>query len=200
MMVEVSPRVLTGSAVVPEPQTNVTEQSEHELGVRAQRGDPVAFATIVERYQTPICGYLTHLLGDADDAFDLTQETFVRAFRVIGNTRTGLLVRPWLYRIATNLAYELLRRRRRFDWLRLADITLSDWSFCSDESEAVARTLATLRPEDRAVLLLCGLDGLSYAEAADILRTRPDAARMRFARAKRRFCEAYRSMARVDPR
>ena len=95
------------------------EVPEAELVSRARGGDHAAFAALVQRYQQPLGGYLARLTGDHAIVPDLVQETFVRAYRGLGTTRPDLLVRPWLYRIATNLAYDELRRRRRVTWLPL---------------------------------------------------------------------------------
>src|SRR5919202_4526397 len=90
-----------------------------DLIERARRGEREAFAGLVRAFQQPLGGYLFHLTGDRDLALDLTQETFVRAYTALGATRPGLAVRAWLFRIATNLAYDQLRRRRRIAWVPL---------------------------------------------------------------------------------
>jgi DNA-directed RNA polymerase specialized sigma24 family protein len=95
------------------------EVLEAGLVERARAGDQAAFAALITRYQQPLGGYLAHLTGDRELAADLAQETFLRAYRALGATRPDLLIRPWLYRIATNLAYDFLRRRRRLAWLPL---------------------------------------------------------------------------------
>jgi RNA polymerase sigma-70 factor (ECF subfamily) len=152
----------------------------------------------VERYQQPLGGYLQHLVGDVDAALDLTQDTFVRAYRAIGATPPGLLVRPWLYRIATNLAHDHLRRRRRFAWLplRVVDHFIGGHRMDAIEDRTLVRqALARLQPDERAVLLLCGLERLTYAEAAAALGGSAEAVRKRFSRAKARFRAAYGELA-----
>lgn len=169
-----------------------------DLVARAQAGDPAAFAALVERYQQPLGGYLQHLVGDVDAALDLAQDTFVRAYRAIGATPPGLLVRPWLYRIATNLAHDHLRRRRRFTWLPLhiVDRFVGGQPMDAIEERALVRqALGRLQPEERAVLLLCGLERLTYAEAAAALGGSAEAVRKRFGRAKARFRAAYGELA-----
>lgn len=168
--------------------------SDAQVVERARRGDPAAFETLVEQYQQAIGGYLLHLTGNSEVALDLTQDVFVRAYQAIGQTAPGLLVRPWLYRIATNLARDYLRRRRRLGWLPL---DLVDRLFASEvtarveERDIVRRALARLHPDERIVLLLCGLEELPYEQAAAALGASAEAVRKRFARAKARFRAAY---------
>jgi len=131
---------------------------EVELVARAQAGDREAFAALILAYQQPVGGYLWRLSGDRELAQDLTQDTFLRAYRAIGATRPGLQLRSWLYRIATNLAYDHFRRQRRFGFVPLLPVEgPAYWEEPTgvDEADAVWRALAHLRPKDRAALLLC---------------------------------------------
>jgi RNA polymerase sigma-70 factor (ECF subfamily) len=169
-------------------------QTDASLVERAQYGDRDAFAALVERYQQPLGSYLWRLSRDRDLALDLTQETFLRAYRSIGAMPAGLQVRPWLYRIATNLAYDEFRRRRRFRRLPIGareDLAGQDESVPVEERELVQRALARLRQNDQKVLLLCAVEQLSYREVATILHCSSEAVRKQFARAKERFRIAY---------
>jgi RNA polymerase sigma-70 factor (ECF subfamily) len=106
----------------------------------------------------------------------------------------GLQARPWLYRIATNLAYDEFRRRRRFRRLPIGGrehLAVPDESVHVEERELVQRALARLRPSDQAVLLLCAVEQLSYREVATILHSSSEAVRKQFTRAKERFRLAY---------
>ena len=169
-------------------------RTEAELVARAQAGDRDAFATLVGRYQQPIGGYVWRLTGDRELAQDLTQETFLHAFRAIRSTQPDLLLSPWLYRIATNLVYDYFRRRRRFGLLPLPIAEpgpdLGDWTGV-EQTDAVWRALASLTSRERAVLLLCALEGYSYRETGLILGISSEAVRKQFGRAKERFRQAY---------
>ena len=92
-----------------------SEDNEGEVDLlrAAQGGDPAAFGEIVRRYQRAIHRVAYALTRDANDADDLAQETFVRAWQAIGRFRVGEPLYPWLARIATNLAFSLFRRRKR---------------------------------------------------------------------------------------
>lgn len=172
-------------------------QSDGELVEKARAGDHAAFAALVARYQQAIGGYLSHLTGDREAAFDLAQEAFVRAYGALGRTRPQLQFKPWLYRIATNLAYDHLRRRRRIAWVSLRGIdrfAQTDPPCAVEERDLVQQTLARLRPDERAVLLLCGLERVSYAEAVGTLGGTPEAIRKRFTRAKEHFRRVYAAL------
>jgi RNA polymerase sigma-70 factor (ECF subfamily) len=170
------------------------EQTDGWLVERAQHGDRAAFAALVEHYQQPLGSYLWRLTRDRELALDLTQDTFLRAYRSIGETPPDLLVRPWLFRIATNLAYDQFRRRRRFGRLPIGPLerpTGPDESVSVEERELVHRALARLRPSERAVLLLCAVEQLSYREVAAILGCSSEAVRKQFTRAKEHFRLVY---------
>ncbi len=144
-----------------------------EAGVveRARGGDQAAFETLVEAYHRRVLAYLRRLVGNPDVALDLTQDTFVHAYRAIHQTRPELLVSPWLHRIATNVAYGYLRRQRQFAWLPLHVV---DKHMSTDETsdildcDLVQRALVRLAPEDRAVLLLCGLDAMPFTATSPL--------------------------------
>jgi RNA polymerase sigma-70 factor, ECF subfamily len=171
------------------------EPSDAWLVERAQGGDRAAFAVLVERYQPALGSYLWRLTRDREQARDLTQETFLRAYRSMPTSAHGLAVRPWLYRIATNLAYDYFRRRRRFgfgrpqrDVVERAGPELSD---AIEERELVHLALGRLRARDQAVLLLCAVEQLPYADVALILGCSGEAVRKQFTRAKKHFRVAY---------
>jgi RNA polymerase sigma-70 factor, ECF subfamily len=170
------------------------EQTDAWLAERAQHGDRAAFAALVERYQQPLGSYLWRLTRDRELALDLTQDTFLRAYQSIGETTPDLLARPWLFRIATNLAYDEFRRRRRFGRLPIGTLARPagpDESVPVEERDLVHRALSRLRPSEQAVLLLCAVEQLSYREVAAILGCSSEAVRKQFTRAKERFRVVY---------
>ena len=88
-------------------------ESEQRLIQRAQRGDQDAFAVLVREHQTYVYDLALRVLNDEDEALDLAQETFVRAWTALPNFRGQSQFRTWLYRIATNLCYNRLPGLRR---------------------------------------------------------------------------------------
>ncbi len=170
---------------------------EEALVRAAMDGDTAAFTTLVERYQQRIGGYLYRLVGDRETAEDLTQETFLRAYRALATARTVGAFRAWLFRIATNRARDHLRRQRRIRWLPFDRdrMEFAGDPFSSvEEADVVRRVLARLSAEDRAVLLLCAGEDLSYNEAGAALGVTANTARMRYTRAKERFRALYREL------
>ncbi len=156
-----------------------------------------SFDHLFARYQEPIYRHILALVGDAAQAQDLTQDTFLKAFTALPGLHDP--VRPaWLYRIATNTAYDALRHRRRLIWVPFApgdDDRLPapdrDLPTRLAEHEALRHAFSRLTPPQRACLLLRAQDGLSIAEIAHALRLSPGAVKITLYRAKERFRTAY---------
>jgi RNA polymerase sigma-70 factor (ECF subfamily) len=151
---------------------------------------------LFEQYHTAVFAYLYRLVGDREWAHDLTQETFLRLFRARNRLPQVENRRAWIYRIATNLAFNALKRHRRFAWLpwRSADVaylTAPDPTQESDRSLAVARALAQLPPHYRAPLLLHSHYGFSVREVARALNISKGAVKTRLYRAREMFRQVY---------
>lgn len=156
----------------------------------------VAFESIVTTYEAPISRYLYGMTGDAELARDLTQETFLSAYRALPTTEITNLA-GWLYRIATNHALSHFRRKRLISWVPLSRLTDAgrdpsvaghgEWVVTSAAIEAA---LAQLDPKDRACLLLKA-SGFSSDEIAEHLGCSPGAARTRLFRAREAFRQIY---------
>ena len=155
-------------------------EGEVDLLRAAQGGDPAAFGEIVRRYQRAIHRVAYALTRDANDADDLAQETFVRAWQAIGRFRVGEPLYPWLARIATNLAFSLFRRRKRRPETPLEPLLEAgqQWGVEDDPAERVERhererhmqaAFAGLKPEHQAVLALRAVEEMSYEEIAATL-------------------------------
>ncbi len=154
----------------------------------ASRGDADAFAALVRRYEKPLYGYLRRMLGDRADAEDVFQETFLRVHQHAGRYRHGAPFRPWLYKIATNLCRDRLRRRRRHPQVSLdtpagadADRPLLDRmedghagpDQTARKAEALVRlqeALGELPEKHRAVFLMARYDEMPYDEIARSLQ------------------------------
>src|SRR6266571_2983813 len=88
-----------------------------EIMELARKGDQQAFTQLFESYHGPICTYLAHLVGNDEVGRDLAQETFLRAWKGLPKLQGDIAFRPWLYRIATNVARSYLQRERLMRWL-----------------------------------------------------------------------------------
>ena len=173
-------------------------------------GNDPDLVLLYEKYKRPIHTYVYRLLGSQEDADDLTQEVFMRAFVSWDDLYDHDNLSPWLYRIATNLCVDLLRRRKRISWWPLTKRRGGEQQFDSGaeedasylpldsggipevfEREQIRLALASM-PEDYAiVLVLSAAQGLPYQDIATIVGISPNAAATRISRAKRMFAEQY---------
>jgi len=174
--------------------------------------DDALLIQLYEHYRRPIHSYTYRLLGRLEDADDVTQEVFVRACTSWNGLYEREQLSSWLYRIATNLCVDLLRRRKRISWWSLYPRSNNDGSieelhsdqapFLTDsggipevaERELIQQTLAQLSAEDSVVLVLSAAQGIPYQEIATIIGVSPHAAATRISRAKRRFAEQYQRL------
>ena len=143
-------------------------------------------------HQAPLFRYLVRLLGDEERAADILQDTFVRALRALDMHSPPPNPAAWLYRIAANLAYDVLRRRRRLRWLPLSGTEHAP-AFESNVAlaESVRDCLARLRPNEAEALLLYEYAGLSCIEIAALSGEEATAVRMRLYRARTQFRKLY---------
>ncbi len=153
---------------------------DQSLVRRVQQGDAAALDRLVERYHGPLSQFLERMLGDAEVAREVTQETFLRMMRAIARYRPEARFTTWLYTIASNLARDELRRRQhRQDRLRPLDDAdheeLAAPPRAVDEAaldavvrEDVRRALSCLSAEHRAVVILHYYQGLGYQEIAEV--------------------------------
>jgi RNA polymerase sigma-70 factor (ECF subfamily) len=155
---------------------------ETELIERAKAGDTKAFGILVERYQRRVVGVAMAVVHDQEDALELAQESFVRAFENIGKFESRSSFSTWLYRIAANIAIDFRRRERRHPTMRGEEAEteiqrlpskLGD-SFKetqrSEMGQRIRDALGQLTPEHRAAILLREVEGLSYDEISELLQ------------------------------
>jgi RNA polymerase sigma-70 factor, ECF subfamily len=155
---------------------------EAELIERAKKGDSKAFGNLVERYQRRVIGVALAVVRNQDDAIELAQETFIRAYENLVRFESRSSFSTWLYRIAANLAIDFRRREGRHNVLRgeEADAELSRMpSAVGDSFRAAHRSelgqrineaLKELTAEHRAVILLREVEGLSYDEISEVMQ------------------------------
>src|SRR5919198_4623248 len=129
---------------------------------------------LYEEYQRPLLAYLTRLVSDREAAEDLCQETFIKAIRGWEQRDPAASVAAWIYRIATNTAYDYLRRRRRIRFTPLMDVDAPPSGAHSmesrlDEEEPVQRALAQIPAMYRLPLVLHSCEGHSTQEIAKAL-------------------------------
>jgi RNA polymerase sigma-70 factor (ECF subfamily) len=143
-------------------------------------------------YQAPIFRYALRLVHDEERAADIVQETFLRALAALSTQPPPTNASAWLHRIATNLAYNTLRRQNRRPWLRLTGNEPAprfEGRFAT--AQVVRHCLAHLRPKEAEALLLYEVVGLSCSEIAGLSGEKVEAIRMRISRARIRFSDLY---------
>lgn len=166
-------------------------QDEASWLTAARHGEAWALERLYQSYQPQIYALCYRLLGRAEDAEDAVQATFVRAFRALPRFRGESSARTWLYRIATNEALGLLRRRRDVPPLEAAEPSSPDRTAAVVERLAVRAALARLTPDHRAILVLRLWEELSYTEIAGVLGISLPAVKMRLNRARAEFRRYY---------
>ena len=149
-----------------------------------QTGDSQAFQALFGRYKGPIWSFLMRRTGDRQAASDLYQEVFLRVWRSAQTFRRGQKVRPWIYRISTNVVRDQYRKgQRQVQTVELEDWTpgrLTDPIATHDLEKAIASLPDTLRN----AFLLGAVQGLDHKEVAEALGISPDNARARVSRAR----------------
>ncbi len=154
---------------------------EQELIRRAKNGDHQAFAVLVKQYQRRLAGVALALTRNPDDAAELAQEAFVRAYQNLHQFEFRSSFSTWLYRIVANLAIDFRRRQSRHVVLRGEEAenelrrlagsgdTAFSTAFGGELRTRLRMALDELTPEHRAVILLREVEGLSYEEISETL-------------------------------
>jgi len=181
-----------------------TLAAENLLVERCQQGDTVAFDQLVERHGEWVYNLAYRMVGDRDEAYDMAQEAFVRAFRAIKRFRRGSSFSTWLYRVTTNACLDEIKRRRRrpapASSLLDADglspdppdpsPQVEDHVASLERREVVRRAIAALPLHHRLPLVLYELQGCSYEEIAAITGANVGTVKSRLNRARLALKEA----------
>jgi RNA polymerase sigma-70 factor (ECF subfamily) len=163
---------------------------ERELIRRAQSGDRDAFGALIRRYQRRIFALGLRFFGNADDAEDLVQDTFLRAWRNVQSFDAERPLAPWLLRIASNRALTELETRKRRGGEELDDRIAWTGAGADDDldrrrlEESVRREVDRLPEDQRMILLLRTMEGMRYREIADALDIPIGTVMSRLARAR----------------
>jgi len=178
---------------------------DFELVKRAREGDHAAFTQLVQAYRKRILGTIARLIGRPEDVEDVGQEVFLRLHFSLDQLRSEEVFEPWLYRLTVNAAYDYLRRQKRRGETRMADLSeqqvmLADAAAGSRAQqeeqrrrqlrEAVQALLANVSEQDRILLVLKEIEGLSLKELEKIYRVNENALKVRLFRARQRVLKA----------
>ena len=176
---------------------------ENEIVRSVLRGNVNDFEKLVTAYEKNVYNIALRMVGDPEDAADMTQETFIKAYRALSGFRGDSKFSSWLYRIASNVCLDFLRSRSRHPQVSLSTVDeddratfeLPDMRQNPEEQlmkklgmEAVRRGLEQLPEQQRQILVLRELGGLSYAELAQTLGLEEGTVKSRIFRARKRLC------------
>jgi RNA polymerase sigma factor (sigma-70 family) len=175
------------------------ECSDGELVSRSRLRDAAAYGELVRRHERSIHRHLLNLTGSREEARELAQEVFLKAWQALPATESLDHVKAWLYRIASNLAFDLLRRRKVVSFEAIGD---DDDAASADNGpeqrlqtkQAMARldaALAALPAELKEVILLREIEGLHYDEISTALAINIGTVKSRLARARAVLAERY---------
>jgi RNA polymerase sigma-70 factor (ECF subfamily) len=157
--------------------------TDEELVARSISGDADSFNELILRWERPIYALAYRTIGREEDARDVCQETFLRAFRALPGFRGQAKFSSWLYRIALNLCRDWVRRERRapvvqapegVDLLELAAAaepseSIEDLVARNDQTRAVERAMTLLSDDQRTAIVLKEYHGLTFKEIADLI-------------------------------
>jgi len=179
---------------------------EQELIEKARAGDTAAFNQVVLAYRKRILGTISRLIGKPEDVEDVGQEVFLRLYYSLDQLRTPEVFEPWLYRLTVNASYDYLRRAKRRGESRMADLSeqqvLMADSLAGGRQDNEDRQKSKVREfvdalfrhvseEDRLLLTLKEVEGLSLKELEKIYRVNENALKVRLFRARQRVLKAY---------
>ena len=179
---------------------------EFELIGQAQAGNDAAFNRIVTAYRKRILGTIARLIGRPEDVEDVAQEVFLRLYFSLDQLRTPEVFEPWLYRLTVNASYDYLRRQRRRNESRMADLSEQQVMMADalaggkqdneaqrkgEVRELVEELLDSVSSEDRMLLTLKEVEGLSLKELEKVYSVNENALKVRLFRARQRVLKAF---------
>ena len=173
---------------------------------RARAGDTAAFAALVRRHQDRVFGFILRMLDARDEAMELTQDVFVKAWQALPGWRPEARFSTWLLQIARNAALDQLRRRRLIQFAPLDDgMDVADTApgpearYASRQRQALLENaLQQIAAEHREILLLREVEDLSYGELAAVLGIAEGTVKSRLARARAALLQHFRPHAGVN--
>ncbi len=156
---------------------------------KLRNGNEEARTEFYKQYRQQIYVYCYQLLGNRSDAEDTAHETFIKIFNGINSLQSAAAFRSWVYKIARNESFQLIRKKRPLALSHKLEYLEKDSVENSVESEDIAhivrRAIDTLKPEFREVILLREYHHLSYKEIADVMKITTNAVKTKLFRARK---------------
>lgn len=181
----------------------MTEVSEKKIIEKVLGGDANAFEELVLKYEKTVYNLALRMVGDRDDAFDMTQEAFIKAYGSLSSFRGDSKFSVWIYRITTNVCLDFLRSKSRKQQVSLtvsdddedAQLDIPDPKADPEQQlikkismQSVEEGLKTLPDKQRQILVIRELCGMSYAEIGKALSLEEGTVKSRIFRARKRLC------------
>ena len=179
---------------------------DFEVVKRAQQGEDAAYNQLIQAYRKRILGTIGRLIGKPEDVEDVAQEVFVRLYFSLDQLREPEMFEPWLHRLTVNSAYDYLRKQKRRPESRMSDLSeqqviMADAVASGTQRieedrrgqvrELVNSLLSEVSEEDRLLLTLKEVEGLSLKELEKIYKVNENALKVRLFRARQRVLKAF---------
>lgn len=182
----------------------MTRQEEREIIEKVLSGDTEAFEALVIEHQNKVYSLALRMVGNEEDARDMAQEAFIRAFNSLTGFRGDSKFSVWLYRLTSNICIDFIRSRAKKRTVSMTwtdedgddagELEVPDERFSPEAQlertltrESVRRGLDSLSPQYREILLLREINGLSYDEIGEALGIEPGTVKSRIFRARKNF-------------
>jgi RNA polymerase sigma factor (sigma-70 family) len=178
----------------------VTRETEMQIIKRVLDGHIDEFEALVHENQKKIYNLALKMVGNREDAWDISQETFIKAFKALKSFRGDSSFGVWIYRLATNLCIDFLRKEKKRKTFPLAyindekeekeleipDVSMEPEALCeqAELKQAISEGLKALPEDHRQVLVLREINGLSYAEISQVLNLEIGTVKSRIFRAR----------------
>ena len=184
----------------------MTKEQEMELIRKILSGNTNEFESLVLEHQKNVYNLALRMVGNPDDALDMAQEAFLKAYNSLGSFRGDSKFSVWLYRLTSNICIDFLRKSSRQQTLPLTfingeddvqEIEISDIRFAPETElekkefqEAIWSGLSALPEEYRRILILREINGMSYDEISQAVGIESGTVKSRLFRARKRLCAA----------
>ena len=184
----------------------MTSQEEREIIEKVLSGDTEAFEALVIEHQNKVYSLALRMVGNEEDARDMAQEAFIRAFNSLTGFRGDSKFSVWLYRLTSNICIDFIRSRAKKRTVSMTwtdedgddagELEVPDERFSPEAQlertltrESVRRGLDSLSPQYREILLRREINGLSYDEIGEALGIEPGTVKSRIFRARKKLCD-----------
>lgn len=175
-------------------------ENESSLLIKAKQGNVEAFEELTSSYYSKVYNICYKMLNNADDAIEQAQETFIKAYKYIKDFKGNCSLSTWLYRIATNVCLDFLRKNKNkrtisleqntYDDLQIKDSLVSDKPGPEKVAEtnaqklAIREAMAKMNENNRIVIILRDFMGLSYEEISETIKAPTGTVKSRISRAR----------------